>query len=715
MKIAIITNSYKTPTELWLWRQVGFMKENIGYIGILDKIREQEEENIPVVSLVTEKGHSTFHPFFLLRRLAELEKKYEIDVYYIHYLTNAYILRDFISLTGKKVFVHCHGYDLTFDMKQHQNPSVNLHPQGYLGFTSNLPGNIVYITDSKHSKNLLISRGVPARQIKVLYFGVPVEGINPLKNNTPVKILFLGRLVDFKGPDLTIQAFEKACEKGLNAELFIVGDGPLMITCQLLKSRSRFSDRIKLLGTLPYEAAKKLRGECHIFTAHNLKGDLSNQEEAYGVAIIEAMGAGLPVVTGRNGGIKETVIHNRTGFLFEPGDLEAHAQYLTKLAENQELKTNIGKQAFQHVTENFTLEKEKEALLKILGFNEPVYPETNAVIIGPYRYHNFGDDLIGAIIAKYLQNQNYHVSIPLLSKENAAWLELEYSNSYEASIQRSEVIVIGGGGLLGDAGITPDDYYRELALKTASEGRSSGKRVITTGIGAGPLTLDKSKALTLRIASLSEKIGVRDRESKMFLRELGVESDKIVEGADLALLCGQYLKFGKIHSNKIGVQFDIRSYKDITESNPGIPEIFNAVCRYVNRNYSTTILVSNGNYRSQLHNDFTSNCETLSYREFESFLPRLAGLKAIFTSHLHLSITAYSQRIPCFSLYVREKTRRFYDQIGHPERAIDLKNATVEDFGRLIREAETASWTAFDEEKLLKLQKDATRLVEILN
>lgn len=584
MKIAVITNSYKSPTELWLWRQVEFMKGNIGYIGILDGIRERQEEGIPVVGLISAgNAKTTAHPFFLLRRLSELEKQYGIDTYYIHYLTSAYILREFIALTGKKVFVHCHGYDLTFDMKQHQNPALNYHPWGYTAFTENLPKKITYITDSQHSKELVTSRGISAAKVKVLYFGVPVEEMNPLKKNDLIKILFLGRFVDFKGPDLTILAFEKACEKGLNAELYMVGDGPLMVTCQLLKKRSHYSERIKLLGTLPYEDAKKLRSECHIFTAHNIKGSLSNQEEAYGVAIIEAMGAGLPVITGKNGGIKETVVHNKTGFLFEPGDIDGHARYLIEIAANVNQRVTMGEQALHHVIKNFTLEKEKTALLNILGSNKSNKFKKNAVIIGPYRYHNFGDDLIGSVIAKHLQSQRYNVCIPLLGNENAIWLGLEHTNNSETAIQKSDVIILGGGGLLGDAGITPDDYYRELALKAALESSLTGKKVITTGIGAGPLAMEKSKDLTLRIVSLSEKVGVRDTESKVFLESLGIDNNKVVEGADIALLCKEYLNFDKIQSNKIGIQFDIWNYKDVVSSNPCTAEIFNAVCRYVNR------------------------------------------------------------------------------------------------------------------------------------
>ncbi len=366
MKIALITNSYKSPTELWIWRQVDFLREIIGYVGVLEQIYEQKEDNFPVVSLLDENPQIALNPFFLSRKLYVLEKQYNIDAYYIYFLTNAYLLKDYISLTDKKVFVHCHGYDLTWDLKHHQNPWKNYHSQEYISFTSNMQNQIVFITDSEHAKLQLILRGIDENRIRVLYFGVPIEGVNQSKNDELIKILFLGRFVDFKGPDLTILAFERLCNKGINAELIMAGDGPLMTTCQLLKRRSQFSEKIKLLGTVSYEIARSLRNECHIFTAHNIKGCLSNQEEAYGVSIIEAMGAGLPVVTGKNGGVKETVIHNVTGFLFDPGDIELHSRYLTELAGDNLKRQKMGYMALSHVVKNFTLAREKSELLKIV-------------------------------------------------------------------------------------------------------------------------------------------------------------------------------------------------------------------------------------------------------------------------------------------------------------------------------------------------------------
>src|SRR5690606_27259768 len=53
------------------------------------------------------------------------------------------------------------------------------------------------------------------------------------------------------------------------------------------------------------------------------------------------------------------------------------------------------------------------------------------VIVGPYLLHNFGDDLIGAVLAKHMQERGRAVAIPNLGWKNAEWLQLIHSAKYE--------------------------------------------------------------------------------------------------------------------------------------------------------------------------------------------------------------------------------------------------------------------------------------------
>jgi|GEM_PF-3557162 polysaccharide pyruvyl transferase WcaK-like protein len=337
----------------------------------------------------------------------------------------------------------------------------------------------------------------------------------------------------------------------------------------------------------------------------------------------------------------------------------------------------------------------------------------NAVVVGPYRVHNFGDDLVGAILAKRLQRKGYRVSVPRLGRANADWLGTEYSETYDEPLRRAHTVVVGGGGIMSDtSGAKPGASYLDIVARAAIAGRLAGKKVLVTSVGAGPWILERSKMLAFGVALIAEKIGVRDQESYDHLASLGINGDKVVLGADCALLSADYLDFKARPSGKIGIQFNTAQFSHVQE-NPHFEAIARAVRAYAEANSSNVLLLSNSKQKSPLAADAPS-CEAMEYTRLKDYLPRLSGLRSVFTSHLHLAITAYSQRIPTFSLYVREKTKRFYDQIGHPERAIDLSVATPADFERFIAAAETATWTDKDEETLQRLQGQARSLLEFV-
>ncbi|MDF3917785.1 polysaccharide pyruvyl transferase family protein [Salinicola salarius] len=336
-----------------------------------------------------------------------------------------------------------------------------------------------------------------------------------------------------------------------------------------------------------------------------------------------------------------------------------------------------------------------------------------AVVIGPYRVHNFGDDLVGAIIAKHLRQKGYQVSVPLLDKENSEWLGTEYAENYDGTIESADTIVVGGGGIMSDtSGSKPGASYLDIVARRAIAGKLKNKKILVTSVGAGPWILERSKMLAFGISLIADKIGVRDEESFKHLDSIGVKGDKVVLGADCALLSSDYLDFSPRSNGKIGIQFDTKQFEAFRD-NPNVRDITNAIKKYSSENSSDVMLVSNRHNKSPLAKDAPA-CETLVYERLQDFLPHLAGLKAMFTSHLHLAITAYSQRIPTFSLYAREKTKRFYNQIGHPERAIDLSTATLEDFQRFISAAENAVWTEDDEKTLQDLQGKARSLLDFL-
>jgi colanic acid/amylovoran biosynthesis glycosyltransferase len=294
-----------------------------------------------------------------LRRLLE---RPECECVVCHYANLAVLLAPLWKQCHQPLLVHVHGYDITWDYRMPHFPWLRRFSTRYPEQVVDLAKRAWFLANSKFTASRLIRAGVPADRVLLKYLGVPVNEKPPIRNHAyePV-ILYLGRLVDFKGPLETIEAFELACRHGLKGQLIIAGDGPLRRACQRKADRSPFKSRIQLVGSVTATQGQQLRESSDIFTAHNRLGPTTRQEEAYGVAFLEAMAAGLPVVTGRSGGVSETVVDGSTGFLFSPGDITAHAEALLQLALSPKQRWQMGDAGHRRASEMFSQAAERQA------------------------------------------------------------------------------------------------------------------------------------------------------------------------------------------------------------------------------------------------------------------------------------------------------------------------------------------------------------------
>lgn len=297
--------------------------------------------------------------------LGKLEQDYGTSVNYFHFLSFAANYKEFIFKSSRPTIIHCHGKDIMWDLKKFGS-GENFHNKQYFKDVKELGEHAFFIANSNFTKSQLLKVGISESKIFINHFGVEVKGRNEKPDNTVFRILYLGRLVDFKGPLETIEAFEKACDLGLNGELIIAGGGELEKRCREKLENSKYKGRIKLLGWVDKDQAEKLYSTSDIFTAHNKKDNFTNQVEAFGVTIIEAMAHGLPVITGKCGGVTDSVVHKETGYLIEPGNIEEHAKILFELYKNKSHREYLGKKAKERVIGYFNPKNEKSRLKKIL-------------------------------------------------------------------------------------------------------------------------------------------------------------------------------------------------------------------------------------------------------------------------------------------------------------------------------------------------------------
>jgi len=269
--------------------------------------------------------------------------------------------------TDIPLFIHFHGYDATFDLRRSDDPEKRRFGPDYQERILELSRRATFIANSHFTARLLVQADVPAERVRVKYFGIETSAEKRRhEKKTGIIILHLGRLVDFKSPDRTIRAFESARAAGLDGQLVIAGDGPLRATCELLRSRSVYKESIRLLGEVSSADAHRLLGEADIYTQHNIQGEITRQCECFGVSILEAMANGLPVVGTKHGGVLESVVDGETGFLNEPGDVEAQAQSLIELANSPGLRQQMGEAGRLRVAACFSPQQEIEQLRQIM-------------------------------------------------------------------------------------------------------------------------------------------------------------------------------------------------------------------------------------------------------------------------------------------------------------------------------------------------------------
>ncbi len=160
------------------------------------------------------------------------------------------------------------------------------------------------------------------------------------------KVLFVGRLVYYKGVEVLIDAFSEIN----GAELFIIGEGALREKLINKVNNLGISDKIHFLGRLDDNKLKACLRDCDMLAFPSVSNG-----EAFGLVQLEAMIYGKPVInTNLPTGVPYVSINNETGFTVAPYDVKGFAQAIQRMTDDDELRMKFGKNAYKRVKDNFT-------------------------------------------------------------------------------------------------------------------------------------------------------------------------------------------------------------------------------------------------------------------------------------------------------------------------------------------------------------------------
>lgn len=139
-------------------------------------------------------------------------------------------------------------------------------------------------------------------------------------------------------PDV-VSVFDYVLKQDIKAKLLLVGDGPDRNRAEQRCRDLGICDRVRFLGK--QEQVEEVLSIADLFL-------IPSGSETFGLAALEAMGCGVPVISSNIGGLPEVNIHGETGYLCDLGDTEAMGRFAVDILSNPEKHKLMSKKARKH-------------------------------------------------------------------------------------------------------------------------------------------------------------------------------------------------------------------------------------------------------------------------------------------------------------------------------------------------------------------------------
>lgn len=312
-----------------------------GYIsdGFIDR------ENIYLINSYGDGGFLT-RQIILLRALAVFSWcliRHRIGLVHCHAAMRGSFWRKglFASLArlrGVPVVLHLHGSEMKLFYRS-QCPIVQKLIRRHLRKATRV------IALSEGWKEFVESIA-PGVRVVVLPNYVKVSDSVNAENRSAQTILFLGIVGPRKGTFDLIRAFHRIHESHPGAQLIVAGNGQIAEAEELV-AHLKLNGRVIIAGWAGDEARAKLLEKASIFA-------LPSYNEGLPMSVLEAMAAGLAVVTTRVGGIPELITDSVDGMLLEPGNPQKLADAIATLLDDAELCARIGNAGQKRVLDHYS-------------------------------------------------------------------------------------------------------------------------------------------------------------------------------------------------------------------------------------------------------------------------------------------------------------------------------------------------------------------------
>jgi colanic acid/amylovoran biosynthesis glycosyltransferase len=286
--------------------------------------------------------------------LAAFVRRHRVRLIHAHFGPGGAEIMQLAERLRIPLVVTFHGWDLKVgaEVQSRMSPYERLYRRR-LPRLLRQASEIICVSQSWADRLLMF--GCPPEKVHTNYLGVDSGFFDGVRGQfDPSAIIFVGRLVRRKGVHTLLEAVQLLRDRGVDAHLTVVGEGPELANLQQTAAKRNLP--VRLLGKkTPAEIRELLRKSAVLCAPSTTAG--GEVSEALGLVLLEAQAMSVPVVATRNGGISETLEDGRTGYLADQDSPSALASALTALLNNESLNRSFGQRARAFVRDRFDIDR----------------------------------------------------------------------------------------------------------------------------------------------------------------------------------------------------------------------------------------------------------------------------------------------------------------------------------------------------------------------
>lgn len=203
---------------------------------------------------------------------------------------------------------------------------------------------------------------VPVARVEAIHNGAELDLFRrpPLKRNGPPSLLHIGKYESKKGQDILLRAFREVLGTVPDARLVLVGArGDALEATRNLVVSLGLEKSVEMHVDVPHERIPGFTSQADLFV-------LPSRAEPFGIVLLEAGAAGLPVAATRTGGIPELIENEVTGLLVPPGSVEDLRDAVLRLLDPDGPALRLAEAWQSRVLENFSWDSTVERYVSVM-------------------------------------------------------------------------------------------------------------------------------------------------------------------------------------------------------------------------------------------------------------------------------------------------------------------------------------------------------------